>query len=70
MQETRVLSLIWEDPTCLRATKPALHNKRSHGNERPTHSTHSLQPGKSPHSEEDPAQPKINKYNEHKLKEN
>ena len=26
MQETRVWSLIWEDPTCQRATKPMCHN--------------------------------------------
>ena len=26
MQETQVGTLIWEDPTCLRATKPACHN--------------------------------------------
>ena len=26
MQGTRVRSLVWEDPTCRRATKPASHN--------------------------------------------
>ena len=26
MQETRVWSLVWEDPTCCRATKPVHHN--------------------------------------------
>ena len=26
MQETRVRSLVWEDPTCHRATKPVCHN--------------------------------------------
>ena len=35
MQETRVRSLVQEDPTCLRATKPVLHNKRSHHSEKP-----------------------------------
>ena len=35
-----VRSLVWEDPTCLRATKPRHHNievcnKRSHCNEKP-----------------------------------
>ena len=27
MQETRVRSLIWEDPTCHGATKPVRHNR-------------------------------------------
>ena len=31
-----VRSLIWEDLTCRRATKPVLH-KTSHSSERPTH---------------------------------
>ena len=26
MQETRVRALVWEDPTCLRATRPVSHN--------------------------------------------
>ena len=26
MQETRVRSLVWEDPTCCRAPKPMCHN--------------------------------------------
>ena len=26
MQETRIRSLVWEDPRCCRATKPMLHN--------------------------------------------
>ena len=26
MQETQVQSLLWEDPTCCRATKPLYHN--------------------------------------------
>ena len=26
MQGTRVQALVWEDPTCLRATKPVSHN--------------------------------------------
>ena len=29
VQETRVPSLLWEDPTCLRATKPVRHNLRA-----------------------------------------
>ena len=29
MQETRVRSLIWEDPTCLGASKPMSHNYRA-----------------------------------------
>ena len=48
LQETRAQSLVWEDPTCCRATKPVHHtywaralepvlcNKRSHCNEKPT----------------------------------
>ncbi|KAJ8790001.1 hypothetical protein J1605_004753 [Eschrichtius robustus] len=45
MQGTRVQSLIREDPTCRRATKPqpVLRNKRSHRNEKPVH-----------HNEEEP----------------
>ena len=49
MQQTRVQSLAWEDPTCHRAAKPVrqrfwalapeseLHSKRSHLSEKPTH---------------------------------
>ena len=49
MQGTRVQSLVWEDPTCRRETKPVrynywtralelmLHNKRSYRNEKPAH---------------------------------
>ena len=49
LQETRVWSLIQEDPTCHGATKPIshnywacalepmLHNKRSYRNEKPAH---------------------------------
>ena len=50
MQGTWVWSLVWEDPTCCRATKPnalqllgqsplkpMLHNKRRHCDEKPTH---------------------------------
>ena len=49
---TGVWSLVWEDPTCLRATKPVhqnywspyapelvLRNKRSHRKEKPSHHT-------------------------------
>ena len=61
MQEMRVQSLVWEDPTCQEAPRPVLHNywacvpepvlcsKRSHCREKP------------PRSNKDPAQPKINK---------
>ena len=40
MQGTWVLPLVWVDPTCLGATKPAclepvLQSKRSHCNEKP-----------------------------------
>ena len=76
VQETQVRSLVWEDPTCLRAAKPVLHyqactlesvlyKKRSHCNENPTRSAREepLLPEleKSTHSNEDPVQPKINK---------
>ena len=49
VQETQVWSLVWEDSTCHRATKPMHHNysactlepifhkKRSHHNEKPMH---------------------------------
>ena len=49
MQRTHVRSLVWEDPTCQRATKVMCHNygartlelvlcnKRSHCNEKPRH---------------------------------
>ena len=30
MQGTQVRSLVWEDPTCRRATKPANHNYWAH----------------------------------------
>jgi len=65
MQGTQVRSLVWEDPTCLRGTKPVLHNRRSYHNEKPVHwneEPHSWQLEKSPRSNEDPAQPKINKF--------
>jgi len=32
MEGTPVQSLVWKDPTCLRATKPLCQNKRSHCN--------------------------------------
>lgn len=41
--------------------KPVLRNQRSHRREAHTLHPHSLQLGESPHSEEDPARPKINK---------
>ena len=46
-----VQSLVWEDSTCLRASKPVLHNKRSPHNERPAHH----------HSRVDPALPNSRK---------
>ena len=75
MQETRVWSLLWEDPTCQGATKLMRHNywsphalasvlpdKRSHCDEKPEH--HNIDPAhhnyrKPVHSKEDPAQPEI-----------
>ena len=33
MQETRVRSLVWEDPTCGRAAKLTHHNYRVHAQE-------------------------------------
>ena len=56
-QGTWVQSLVWEDSTCLGATKPmhcncpepVLYNKRSHLNEKPLYSN------------EDSVQPKTNK---------
>ena len=91
MQETRVPSLTWEDPTCHGATKPGNHNywacalaprscnyrahvlelleptlqdKRSHQWEacapQPKSRSHSPEI-KSPPSNKDPSQPKINK---------
>ena len=45
MQGSRVPSLVWEDPTCHRATAEAhrLHNKRSHHSEKPALTTASTQ---------------------------
>ena len=67
MQGTQLPSLVREDPTCCGATKPmllsprtlepVLCNKRSHCNEKPAH----LNERKPMHSNEDPAQPKVNK---------
>ena len=49
MQGTQVRALVWEDPTCRRATRPMSHtaeparlepvlrNKRGHDSERPAH---------------------------------
>ena len=47
MQGTQVRALVWEDPTCRRATgpttteparlEPVLRNKRGHDSERPAH---------------------------------
>ena len=44
MQETRVRSLVWEDPTCCRATKPvpqpsSLCSKVQELQEKPPHTT-------------------------------
>ena len=87
MQETRIQSLIQEDPTCPGATKPVRHNYWACALEPTSHnhwSRHTLQPAleekppqweartrqatrqephspqreKSPHSNEDPVQPK------------
>ena len=81
-QATRFRSLIWEDPTCRRATRPVchnywrpcslhpvLHNKRSHRNEKPENlkqrtaaACHNLR--KPTCSNEDPAHPIINTFNQ------
>ena len=81
-QATRFRSLIWEDPTCRRATRPVchnywrpcslhpvLHNKRSHRNEKPENlkqrtaaACHNLR--KPTRSNEDPAHPIINTFNQ------
>ena len=80
MQESQVWSLVQEDPTCCRATKPVRHkywrlcalepmlgNKRSHCNEKPTHSSEEwpqvATTRKKPISNEDVAQSKISKQN-------
>ena len=50
-------------PKCLDSL---LHNKRSHCNKRPKHHNRTVAPPlsleNSPHSNEDPVRPKINKY--------
>ena len=88
MQETWVWSLIREDPTCLRATKPMSHNywacvlelgghhyrahvmqvlkptcPRAHAppEKPPQWESHSPQLEKSPCSNKDPAEPKLNR---------
>ena len=77
MKGTLVRSLVWEDLTCLEATKPVCHNywahvtepvlcnKRSHRSEKPIlrNQGMTLAPNrrKPVISSEDPAQPKINK---------
>ena len=51
MQEIRVLPLVGEDPTCLRATKSVCYNYRAHGRSywSPTClRAHTLQQGKPP----------------------
>ena len=55
-------------PVCL---EPMLHNKRNHRSEKPVHRTWRVallapQLGQSPHSNEDPAQPKIKNIDKHK----
>ena len=71
MQETPVPPLIPDDPTeqlsssatttglCI--LKPLLRNKRSHHNEKPRGSSLLATTRENTHSEEDPAQPKLNK---------
>jgi len=62
MQGTGVRSLIWEDSTCLGATKPeclrahALGNRGSYHEEKPVHCNQR----KSTYTQKDPVQPKIN----------
>ena len=51
--------MVQEDPTCLRATKPVLPNKRSNSNEKPKHYNYRVdQLEKSPGSNKKPVQPK------------
>ena len=71
MQGTWVPSLIQEDSTCLRATKPIHHNyhdtclepvlgsKRSHRKEKPAHRDTTRE--SPPYGNEDPAQPRTDK---------
>ena len=51
--------MVQEDPTCLRTTKPVLHNKSSNGDEKPKHyNCRADQLEKSPGSDREPVQPK------------
>ena len=64
MQGARVLSLAWEDPTCLGATKPVPRSKRNQCNEKPERRNKEqpllTEAGEKPlQRNEDPAQPKI-----------
>ena len=62
MQETRVWSCIWEDPTCWGPAEPAPRNERGHCSEKPVHrSPRPPQLEKSLCSSKDPAQPKRKK---------
>lgn len=64
MQGARVLSLAWEDPTCLGTTKPVPRSKRNQCDEKPEHRNEE-QPlltearEKPLQRNEDPAQSKI-----------
>ena len=73
VQETRVWSLTWEDPTCHRASQPVRHNyepalhnycsPRHPGarapHKRGRHRSHTQQRERRPRSQQDPVQPKI-----------
>ena len=61
MQETRVWSLVWEDPTCCGATEPVLQSPGTATAESAHPKACTPQQEKSPCSSEEPIQPKINK---------
>ena len=64
VKKTRVRPLIREDPTCCRAIKPVYHSYWPCALLKPLCSRAcALQQEKSPCSNEDPAQPKINRQN-------
>ena len=75
MLGTPVRSLVWEDPTCLRATKPGHAPHRPPEPERCVRESHydektedSLQTKKSPRCEEGPAQAEKDKQvNKHEM---
>ena len=64
MQETRVRSLIWEDPTCRGAAKPVGHNRWACTLEPTSHSYWALSPGAHALQRERPPQRKPERCNE------